>query len=149
MNQPTTQTVPVLQPRTDMIFALSEHLINGKLGHKEFNFYFYNHSYQKNSKPEKCLDCGCAIGELPILFPCQFYFDGNKVRSKRNRTSMSLMIPLAFEFSLEFEDARRLHKILHDFSLYPEAVNFVITKEMVADKLFKFATELESKYDIK
>lgn len=149
MNQPAIQTVPVLQPRTDMIFALSEHLLNGKLGHKEFNFYFYNHSYKGNSKPEKCLDCGCAIGELPIIFPCQFYFDGNKVKSMKNHIQISLAHSLRSEFSLEENDAYHLHKIFHDFSLYPEAVKNVITKEMVAHKLFAFATELESKYDIK
>ncbi len=145
MNQLIT---PVLQPRTDMLFALSEHLLNGKLGHEKFNFYFYN-SFQRESflgsQPlEKCGTYGCALGELPILYKALFHFRGNRIL---DNSGEEVQKKLDVTFNISKEEAKRLYDIFHDFSVYNDVCqDKIITKEMVAHKLFEFATELESKY---
>lgn len=53
-----------------LLLKLARHLEDGKLGHKEFDFSQYNNS--KNG----CGTIGCAIGELPILFPKKWDFKG-------------------------------------------------------------------------
>lgn len=47
---------------------LANHLINGTLGHKKFNFTYWNVSRIKIATPYKCGYQGCAIGECPIIF---------------------------------------------------------------------------------
>ena len=52
--------------RVDRLRILADHLLNGKLGHKVFDFSTYNEG--ENSENE-CGTNGCAIGECPIAFP--------------------------------------------------------------------------------
>lgn len=47
---------------------LANHLINGTLGHKKFNFRYWNVDTRKMIVPYKCGYQGCAIGECPIIF---------------------------------------------------------------------------------
>ncbi len=53
------------------LLKLAEHLETGKLGHKIFDFDHIN--YGKRDE-RGCGTNGCAIGELPIVFPRSFKF---------------------------------------------------------------------------
>lgn len=44
--------------------------MEGKLGHKKFDFTSWN-----DGKAYKCGYSGCAIGECPIVFPKAWHFD--------------------------------------------------------------------------
>lgn len=48
----------------DRLLKLAAHLETGKLGHKIFNFDIINDTWEP-----KCGTQGCALGELPIIFP--------------------------------------------------------------------------------
>lgn len=48
-----------------LLLELARHLEEGKLGHKKFDFSMFNDI----SSAPKCGTAGCAVGELPILFP--------------------------------------------------------------------------------
>lgn len=48
----------------DRLLKLAAHLETGKLGHIVFNFNVVNDSWEA-----KCGTQGCALGELPIVFP--------------------------------------------------------------------------------
>lgn len=56
---------------------LSDHLRNGQLGHDEFDINTYNSS-SPSARPQMrkigCGSSGCAIGELPIIFPNEWEF---------------------------------------------------------------------------
>lgn len=56
----------------DRLLKLAEHLEKGKLGHKKFDFAVYNCGEEDK---RGCGTNGCAIGELPILFPRKWKFD--------------------------------------------------------------------------
>jgi hypothetical protein len=47
----------------ERLLKLADHLLNGELGHREFDFTTYNNSIGQ------CGTRGCAIGECPIVFP--------------------------------------------------------------------------------
>ena len=65
--------------RIDRLKKLANHLIKGKLGHTEFNFSvlheLQNHRYGT---------MGCAMGELPIVFPKYWGFDGSGVKYEQD-----------------------------------------------------------------
>lgn len=80
----------------DRLLQLADHLENGKLGHKHFNFSTYNdffsdqadvedqdlsyHEYM--AKHNRCGTAGCAIGEMPFLDPENWGFsDGGFIPS--------------------------------------------------------------------
>lgn len=53
------------------LHKLTEHLRNGKLGHKRFDFAIYNGlEYGRNEPFSKngCGTVGCALGECPVIF---------------------------------------------------------------------------------
>ncbi len=53
---------------------LADHLLNGKLGHENFDFSCFNDGdIDKNG----CGTLGCAIGECPIVFPKHWHFEEN------------------------------------------------------------------------
>lgn len=67
----------------DRLKKLAKHLIEGKLGHKKFDFNTWNTgSHMKGSiwrteevPPGSCGYAGCAIGECPIVFKRAWKFD--------------------------------------------------------------------------
>lgn len=62
--------------RIDLLRQLAEHLLNGKTGHKHFDFSLFN-----NNIENICGTSGCAAGELPILFPDKWEFiHGMKIK---------------------------------------------------------------------
>lgn len=54
----------------ERLLKLVEHLEQGKLGHDKFDF---THIHSENR--HKCGTSGCALGELPFVFPEQFRLD--------------------------------------------------------------------------
>lgn len=50
----------------ERLLKLAEHLEIGILGHKNFNFNVLN---SQSTEEHMCETSGCAIGELPIIFP--------------------------------------------------------------------------------
>ena len=61
--------------RLDLLAIVSEHILNGVLGHKHFDFAHVNASVGDKCKTT-CGTHGCAMGELPIIFPDQWEFGG-------------------------------------------------------------------------
>lgn len=73
------------QEQADYLLQLATHLETGKLGHEIFNFDVINTNGGEKFFPIKSNACGaqgCAMGELPILFPDQWEFDGSSVLQK-------------------------------------------------------------------
>lgn len=74
---------------------LANHLLTGKLGHKKFNFSVWNsdkNEYGSSIAPESPDGCGtngCAIGELPFVFPKQFRFEGEVVFNKKTQKKIT------------------------------------------------------------
>ena len=68
--------------RYDRLNKLATHLERGKLGHKKFDFSVYHQPNapslgpRKPTRREYCGTAGCAIGECPIAFPDDWYFNG-------------------------------------------------------------------------
>lgn len=64
--------------------TLANHLMSGKLGHKEFRFSTANRFEDGRTIPYSCGTSGCAIGECPIVFPRYWKFseDGDPVLRK-------------------------------------------------------------------
>lgn len=63
----------------DRLKKLADHLINGKLGHKKFDFSGYNtpKNWDENVEPYSCGYAGCAIGECPTVFKRDWKFNVN------------------------------------------------------------------------
>ena len=68
--------------RFDRLLALYDHLMHGKLAHRQFDFGVYN----RNGRPGeddgppprgKCGTLGCAIGEMPAVDPAAWKWDGD------------------------------------------------------------------------
>lgn len=62
------------------LMALADHLRNGELGHEQFDFSCYN--LEGKGECAESIDCGtngCAMGELPIIFPEYWRFRYNSV----------------------------------------------------------------------
>jgi len=64
----------------DLLLKLADHLESGKLGHPTFDFTTFNSTLRYDMSPRKpvvpgCGTNGCAIGELPVLFPKLWKFN--------------------------------------------------------------------------
>ena len=63
------------------LLKLAQHLETGKLGHKDFDFNRINGG---EFDERGCGTLGCAIGELPIVFPSSWKFVSNYVTRIRS-----------------------------------------------------------------
>lgn len=65
------------QIRLDLLEQLSKHVRDGALGHKVFDFNVVNGNLLVDAPPpvNKCGTNGCAMGELPIIFPERWRFN--------------------------------------------------------------------------
>lgn len=63
--------------RFDRLKKLADHLRNGELGHVKFNFRYVHINGDTITKAQKkagkCGSVGCAIGEMPRVFPSWKY----------------------------------------------------------------------------
>lgn len=76
MNLPVATNKNYMNIYKERLVKVVEHLEKGVLGHKEFNFSVIN-----NGKDGTCGSQGCALGELPIIFPEAWRFNINDVFS--------------------------------------------------------------------
>jgi hypothetical protein len=129
-------------PRTDMLFAWANHLINEKLGNDNFDFTNYHHE-------KSCGTFGCAIGELPYVFPETFYLTGYAIAFFDDEESEEYLVnketSLRKAFNLGDYHGYMLYGMCHDEKMYQTSVERV-TAQMVGHKIFELATELETKY---
>jgi hypothetical protein len=91
---------------------LGRHLLKGKLGHKKFDFRFYNVHFLGNGKaeatPKVCGTAGCAIGECPILFPDMWQFSDTGFPELRGDRIISTFGSAREFFGLEYFEFRHL-----------------------------------------
>lgn len=92
------------------LLKLADHLEHGKLGHEKFDFRYWNWSENwmvGNALPKsECGTLGCAIGEMPILWPKRFMFRRWNVL---NRKTQELNFHAVTEwFEISFDDAAAL-----------------------------------------
>lgn len=62
----------------ERLLQLADHLEKGHLGHKVFDFRTINTNRNERTISERLSTCGtsgCAVGELPIVWPDRFKFD--------------------------------------------------------------------------
>lgn len=90
---------------------LGRHLLKGKLGHKKFDFRFYNVDFVGNghavASPKVCGTAGCAIGECPILFPDMWEFSDAGHPVLRGQSSSPFGSAMTF-FGLEYGEFKSL-----------------------------------------
>lgn len=70
--------------RKKRLLKIVDHLLHGQIGHEVFDFSRLN--YHKK-KEVHCINCcgtnGCAMGELPFIFPDEWEFRNAKVLLKK------------------------------------------------------------------
>ena len=120
---------------------LYDHLKNGKLGHSEFNFNFFNWSDDARDYDEKgCGTMGCAVGELPFVFPRYWEFKYHNPYLKGSDTGLSSLGLASEFFGISYEEAT--HLFIPDLQ-QPERYGGVhldanATRQQVADNILKF-----------
>lgn len=62
--------------RADRLLKLAEHLETGKLYHEKFDFGILSERDLDPNQAPYCGSVGCAMGELPHLFPELCFHDG-------------------------------------------------------------------------
>ena len=125
-----------------MLFDWANHLINEKRGHDIFDFTEYHFV------TVSCGSRGCAIGELPFVFPDKFHHLNRNVGILGVRYGDDLLRcpeSLSLAFNLQEDDSNKLYEICHESISY-QCLSDAITAPMVGNKIFELATELESKY---
>lgn len=122
--------------QTKRLEKMATHLETGKLGHE--NFYFAAINMGEMDK-KGCGTLGCAIGELPIVFPRSWEFDSLFVKIKKSN-SQSYREDLLSWFGLRKLEANHLFypdvqrvKMFGGKRLYGTA-----TKEQVASNIRAF-----------
>lgn len=55
--------------RADRLLKLAEHLETGKLFHETFDFSILSSRCLGMQEPQQCGSVGCAMGEMPYVFP--------------------------------------------------------------------------------
>ncbi len=118
----------------ERLLKLANHLLNGKLGHKTFNFAIYNSNGDGSIPINKCGTVGCAIGECPIVFPRSWTFDRHGLPVLKIYEDNFVMAPYESGckfFGIEYEDYIKLFT--------PNlSTNRHATKEQVANNIIKF-----------
>jgi len=133
---------------TARLLKLADHLESGKLGHQVFDFGVVNAMlYKKYPRqvPHGCGTHGCAIGELPILFPRSWgWIDGDPVLEKKpvhytRNLRISLNQRVAGFFGIAEEAAELLfvaHRFCAVWNKKPLSRNS--GRKVVADSLRRF-----------
>lgn len=119
------------------LLKLARHLRDGKLYHDKFDIACY-HSIIEGS----CKTAGCAIGELPGLFPNHWYFLKDypmlNIGSKENAfDDAKTFFGLNRDESLALFDKSSDTFSQNDFP-YLKPLHFQVTKEEVAANIEKF-----------
>jgi hypothetical protein len=122
----------------ERLLKLADHLENGKMGHKEFDFAKYNRGPLDDNG---CGTAGCAMGECPFVFPDDFTFalpHGDVTLKTHLFSSSTLLSGMIFfdirndEYSYLF-NPRGKHDVLGNNNLTQ-----LSTKEEVAQNIRDF-----------
>jgi len=129
---------PMKELHLKRLEKLANHLLHGKLGHKIFNFAWFNlcdssDQYKKNG----CGTAGCALGECPIIFKGWVFGVGKDPIFKGHFNPDGSA--RAF-FNITQQEANHLfHPILQNPLLYGGGnLNRYATKEQVASNMLIF-----------
>ena len=135
------------------LLKLANHLLKGKLGHDVFNFTCYNANIDSSplAKRRECGSCGCAIGEMPIVWPKFWGFDYHVVVNKKIKV-------FRWEhqkewFGITYTDYDFLFcPVSHYFGVFVQTsvgtrrrLTRSATKEQVAKNIIKFVKDYEKK----
>jgi len=131
----------------DRLLKLANHLKSGKLGHKVFDFSCVNFSSDGIYDSKGCGTCGCAIGELPFVFPRRFMFRkdcGVFILEDRIKGTLNTDGTLDF-FGLCQNEAFHLFfpKYQNIVEYGGKSLNSVATKTQVAKNILAFIKKKE------
>ena len=92
----------------ERLLKLAEHLESGKLAHEKFDYNTYSYSRDENDPDprEKFGSCGCAIGELPEVFPETWTWENLGLKIHKNEEILF--------FELSYNDYNLLFMDLHN-----------------------------------
>ena len=65
---------------TERLRKVEAHLRSGKLGHRVFDFARFNAGFSEIYDEKGCGSHGCALGELPFIFPEEWAFSKTGLR---------------------------------------------------------------------
>lgn len=125
----------------EKLLKLADHLENGKLGHKKFDYNFYNLNKEGSKfEPYSCGYAGCAIGECPIAFPNDWEFNKNNDPCLKNELCPSDSAEKFFdinytEFVFLFIPGRELYMDNDEITYSPGSM---ATKKQIALHIRKF-----------
>lgn len=146
------------QSHRQRLTALAEHLESGKLGHKKFDFALINGDPLTSSSwweppnldQNGCGTNGCALGELPFVFPRHFKFSdqGDLLRKTRDSGLQSAVYDLAADFfGFTEEDTDCFHALFIPDCFIPwspgKTLTEKATRKQVARNIRRFLKWLE------
>ena len=137
-------------PRTDLLNVLAYHLLEGKLGHKEFFFGFFNSGFPQDlrywefARLRNCNRAGCGLGECPFVFPSWSFNYEHQPVSAEAEHSTSLSAGLFFSLTqIQYE-----HLFVPDRQI-PEIyggqrLNKYASSKQLAENIFSFCKVIKS-----
>lgn len=121
----------------ERLLKLAGHLLSGKLGHEVFDFSLYN-----DRKGPICGTRGCAIGELPVIFPVEWIFTVGGFPRLRKQYFNRPEIDAANFFNISENESYDLFVSI----IWREIATPIqeITKEHIAQRILDFVKMNES-----
>lgn len=130
------------------LLKLARHLESGNLGHKKFDFDNYNRAKTGGYVPYKCGYAGCAIGEMPILFPDEWRFDNDGFPVLKGKDVFEMPIDSGVEF-FEISDGEYSHLFVPNnqlpFRYGGDFLSDNATPKQVASNIRAFVKKMEGK----
>lgn len=142
----------------ERLTKIANHLLHGELGHKIFDFRYFNipegDVFPEN--PNTCLHSGDVIGEFPIIFPEDWYWNNNWVYLRgHERTclrNIKVMFNVCSYLSISEAECEMLFFPTPEYCepplWNPIRFDYNTTKEMVAESILKFIKFREAGYDL-
>lgn len=136
---------------TKRLMKLANHLLKGKLGHKYFDFNYYNTNGNAVCQPNSCGFSGCALGEMPIIWPKDWRFHGNHITSIDNKQSQYDWFGIKHDdYSYLFvPQVEHYNKLKTSVGYRVSKCGLFATKEQVAKQIIKFVKDYEKIKGIK
>lgn len=119
----------------ERLLQLADHLEKGKLGHEVFDFRNINIG---NTEPNVCGTNGCAIGEMPIVWPDKIVFSQNTVMELSSQKYGFSAAAHFFGIDLDDEAEFLFAPLERSDFRHPSMLYGRATKEHVAAHIRKF-----------
>ena len=122
---------------------LANHLIAGQLHHNKFNFGILSMKY------ETCGSVGCAMGELPQIFPDDFEYDfeckatDTIVSKVMHKKSEITDVGVAKFFQISDKAFYHLFYPKSQKKQWGKTLDYDATKEEVAENILKYCNKVE------